>query len=180
MYPRYSSDSVSPVLWYHCCGKCIVIVNAPSYSMIPKSSYDVQLDNSPTRLWISSVAPLSKYHLSMLPTGITAGQRSQTVCSMKNHLPAARPEKGSWVREESPDSEAVRPTASNPPHLSLCTSVCRSLLSLFAPERLLGPLWKPWLWQRTHHARILSPCKLSDSGSRTRGLPSVCALRGGL
>lgn len=115
----------------------------------------------------------------MLPTGITAGQTSKIVRSMKNHLAAARPERGSWVQEESPDSEVVRQTTSNPPHPSLCTSVCRSLLSLFAPEKLLRPLWKPWLWQRTHPARILSPCKQSDSGSHTRGLPSVCDLRGG-
>lgn len=143
------------------CGKCTVIFKVTEWFQ----SYDVQSG----------------------PDGVvnvfsSSQQESQQVkrhkVSMKNR-PAARPEKGSWVQEESPDSEAVRPTTSNPPRLSLWTSVCRSLLSLFAPERLLGPLWKPWLWRRTRPVRILSPCKQSDSESRTRGLPFACDLRAG-
>lgn len=116
---------------------------------------------------IPSVTALRKY-----------ANRHRAVCliglPLIKHLPAARPEKGSWVPGENLGSVADHPSTSNPPHLSLCTSVCKSSLSLCAPERLLELLWRPWLWQRTRHGHILCQCRQFGSEAHIHGLPSVC------
>lgn len=109
---------------------------------------------------------------------LSAGQRLAPVRISKQR-PAARPGRGSWLQEESPDSEAAHPAASGPPRLSPGIAVCRSWQWLCAPETLLRPLWKPWPWRRTRPVRIRCPCTQSDSGSRTRDRPAVFCLWGG-
>lgn len=116
--------------------------------------------------------------MSVLSAGTSAGQRLSSG-GFRRKRRAARLGKGRWSQEESPDSEAVHPATSGRPRLSLCTSVGRSLQSLSGPETPLRPLLKPWLWRQTRPARTQCPCTQSDSGSRTRGRPSVFYLWGG-
>lgn len=151
-----SLSEVDP--WFGFCKKCTVI-----------QSKDITF--SLVALWSSVVQ-------HVLLAGTPAGQRSAPI-RIRMKWPAARPGKGSWLQEESPDSEAVHPATSGRPRLSLCTSVCRSLQSLSAPETLSRPLLKPWLWRRTRLVRIRCPCTQSDSGSHTRGRPAVFYLWGG-
>lgn len=105
------------------------------------------------------------------------GKHHSLTSFKKNHLLTARPKKGSWVQEESPDFEAVHPTTSNPPPPFHCTCVYRFLLLLFSPERLLGLLWKPWLWRRFRLVHILCPCTRIDSVFHIHALLSVCELQ---
>lgn len=142
------------------------------------------LDNN-SKVWVTDFNLKFSLVVNFLSssTRVCSQQASQQVkghsVRSTTHRPAARSEKGSWEQEGSPESEAVRPTALNPPRLSPHTSVCRSLLSPFAPETLSGPLWRPWLWQRSHPARTPSPCTRPDSESHTRGRPSACGPQGG-